>query len=45
MAQVAPFVEGLPPEARERLVADAVARLGDDHPPLVRSIVVLAART
>jgi ubiquinone/menaquinone biosynthesis C-methylase UbiE len=44
MAQLAPFVEGLPPDARTQLVADAVARLGPDHPPLVRSILVMVAR-
>ena len=45
MAQLAPFVERLPPDARTQLVADAVARLGADHPPLVRSILVIVART
>ena len=45
MAQLAPFVERLPPDARTQLVADAVARLGADHPPLVRSILVMVART
>jgi ubiquinone/menaquinone biosynthesis C-methylase UbiE len=44
LAQLAPFVERLPPDARTQLVADAVARLGADHPPLVRSILVMVAR-
>jgi SAM-dependent methyltransferase len=42
MAQLAPFVAGLAPAARDALVADALDRLGRDPPPLVRRIVVLA---
>jgi SAM-dependent methyltransferase len=42
MAQVAPFVAGLPHEARATVVADALAHLGDP-PPLVRKMVVLTA--
>ena len=43
MAQHAPFVAGLPAADRAALTADAIARLGDAAPPLVRSIVVLRA--
>jgi ubiquinone/menaquinone biosynthesis C-methylase UbiE len=44
VAQHAPFVAGLPTdEARAALVEDAAARLGDDWPPLVRSVVILRA--
>jgi SAM-dependent methyltransferase len=43
MAQHAPFVAGLPPSERSAIAAEAVARLGDTPPPLVRSINVLGA--
>lgn len=44
VAQHAPFVARLPTEeARAALAEDAVARLGDDWPPLVRSVVILRA--
>lgn len=43
MAQLAPFLAGLDPARRDAVVADARARLGDDPPPLVRSIIVIAA--
>lgn len=43
MAQHAPFVARLPPGEADRLAAEAVARLGDRVPPLVRSILVLRA--
>jgi ubiquinone/menaquinone biosynthesis C-methylase UbiE len=43
MAQHAPFVDGLPPGERDAVAADAVARLGDAEPLLVRSILVLRA--
>jgi len=42
MAQHAPFVASLSSTDRGGLVADALARLGD-APPLVRSVIVLAA--
>lgn len=42
MAQHAPFLARLPPGERHAVVADAVARLGTDAPPLVRSILVMA---
>jgi ubiquinone/menaquinone biosynthesis C-methylase UbiE len=45
MASVAPFVTALAPDARDALAADAVARLGADPPPLVRSMIVLTARS
>lgn len=45
LAQHAPFVAGLPPAARQDVVDDAVARLGDRPEPLVRSILVMAATT
>ena len=45
MANVAPFVAGLPLPQRHALAADAVARLGTDAPPLVRSMIVLTARS
>jgi SAM-dependent methyltransferase len=43
MAQHAPFFAGLVPGDRRAVVEDAVARLGGDPPPLVRSILVVAA--
>jgi ubiquinone/menaquinone biosynthesis C-methylase UbiE len=43
MAQVAPFLAGLDPAARQRVAARARALLGGDPPPLRRSLVVLAA--
>jgi len=43
MAQHAPFVARLSPDDRERVEADAMARLGDPPRPLVRSILVLRA--
>jgi ubiquinone/menaquinone biosynthesis C-methylase UbiE len=43
MAQHAPFADALEPEARRELVDDAVSRLPDPLPPLVRSILVLRA--
>jgi SAM-dependent methyltransferase len=43
MAHHAPFVAGLAPAEQERVTTDALARLGDDVPPLVRSILVLRA--
>jgi SAM-dependent methyltransferase len=44
MAHHAPFVAALGDDARAALLADVLARLGEDVPTLVRSIVVLAAR-
>ena len=41
MAQMAPFVATLAPGDRQAVVDDAVARLGDDVPPLVRSIILV----
>jgi hypothetical protein len=43
MAPSAPFLADLPPDARAAVHARACALLGDAPPPLVRSIVVLAA--
>jgi SAM-dependent methyltransferase len=44
VAQHAPFVARLPTdEARAALAEDAAARLGEDWPPLVRSVVILRA--
>lgn len=43
MAQHAPFVAGLDPAALEQVKADALDRLGPDHPTLVRSVLVLTA--
>lgn len=44
LAQHAPFVEELPTaEERVALAQDATDRLGDDWPPLVRSIVIVRA--
>ena len=40
---MAPFAASLSPAARATLVADAVARLDPDAPPLVRSMIVLTA--
>jgi ubiquinone/menaquinone biosynthesis C-methylase UbiE len=45
MANVAPFAAALSPPERHALAADAIARLGDDPPPLVRSMIVLTARS
>lgn len=45
MAQLAPFVATLGPDERAALVADALDRLGPASPRLVRSLVVLTART
>jgi ubiquinone/menaquinone biosynthesis C-methylase UbiE len=44
MAQLAPFVAGLPSPDQARLARRAVALLGPDHPMLERSILVLIAR-
>jgi ubiquinone/menaquinone biosynthesis C-methylase UbiE len=43
VAQHAPFVAGLPTAEARALAEDAAARLGDDWPPLVRSVVILRA--
>jgi SAM-dependent methyltransferase len=43
MAQHAPFVSRLSPGQQEAVVVDALARLGDAAPPLVRSILVMSA--
>ena len=43
LPQAAPFVAGLQPAARADLARDALCRLGDAWPPLVRSILVIAA--
>jgi ubiquinone/menaquinone biosynthesis C-methylase UbiE len=43
LAQHAPFVACLRPEERDALVLDARSRLGDNPPPLVRSVLLLAA--
>lgn len=43
MAQHAPFVAALSPAERVAVVDEAVARLGADPPPLVRSVIVLVA--
>jgi ubiquinone/menaquinone biosynthesis C-methylase UbiE len=45
MANVAPFVAGLSSPERDALVADAVARVGTGAGPLVRSMIVLTARS
>lgn len=45
MAQHAPFFAGLTDSEREAVAGDALDRLGDDPPPLVRSILVLTAIT
>lgn len=43
LAQHAPFMSRLSPDERAAVAADAVARLGDAVPSLVRSILVLRA--
>lgn len=43
MAQHAPFVRRLSPGQQDAVVEDALARLGDAVPPLVRSILVVSA--
>ncbi len=43
MAQHAPFLRRLPPGQQDAVVVEALARLGDAVPPLVRSILVLRA--
>jgi len=43
MAQHAPFVAGLTPPAADRLRRRALELLGDDPPPLIRSILIIAA--
>lgn len=43
LAQHAPFVAGLRPDERDALVLDARSRLGDNPPPLVRSVLLLTA--
>lgn len=43
MAHVAPFLAALAPARRDEVFADAVARLGDDVPVLVRSVIVIVA--
>lgn len=43
MAHLAPFVAALSPGQRDALVDDALARLGDASPPLVRRLVVITA--
>lgn len=43
MAQHAPFVSRLPAGRRDAVVAEALARLGDEVTPLVRSILVVVA--
>jgi len=43
LAQHAPFVARLPPAERDALAADAVRRLGDQPPPLIRSVLVVGA--
>lgn len=42
MAQLAPFVAALAPADRAALVADALARIGEDAPPLVRNALVIS---
>jgi SAM-dependent methyltransferase len=41
MAAIAPWVQSMTDQQRDRLTADALERLGDDSPVLVRRIVVL----
>jgi SAM-dependent methyltransferase len=43
LAQHAPFVAGLSPVERDAVAADAVRRLGDRPPPLVRSVLLVRA--
>ena len=43
LAQHAPFLAGLGPDARAEVEADALDRLGHDVPALVRSMVVVVA--
>lgn len=43
MAQVAPFLATLDPDASAAVFADAVDRLGDDVPTLVRSFIMVVA--
>lgn len=43
LAQHAPFVATLSQDERDAIVVDALARLGEVPPPLVRSVIVLAA--
>jgi SAM-dependent methyltransferase len=43
LAQMAPFVAALSSASQRELAADAIARLGPEPPPLVRSILVLIA--
>ena len=43
VAQHAPFVAGLAPAERDAVIADAVRRLGDRPPMLVRTLVVVRA--
>lgn len=43
MPQHAPFLSRLPPDDRDAVVTDAVARLGDTAVPLVRPILIMAA--
>ena len=43
LAQHAPFVAALGPDERDALVRDALSRLGDNPPPLVRSVLLLTA--
>lgn len=45
MVQHAPFVADLPDAERRAVVADALALLGDEPTPLVRSVLVLTAVT
>jgi hypothetical protein len=44
MAMHAPFVERLPPREVATIRRRALAALGDDCPPLVRTIVLAVAR-
>jgi ubiquinone/menaquinone biosynthesis C-methylase UbiE len=45
MAHLAPFVEQLPPAGRAELERSALAAIGPGCPPLVRSAIVITART
>ncbi|MGQ0521113.1 MAG: class I SAM-dependent methyltransferase [Actinomycetota bacterium] len=45
LAQHAPFVARLPPAERDAVAVDAVRRLGDQPPTLVRSMLVVRAVT